>query len=82
MVIKSGRWVFKCGGDFQRDCNASNNTGMQSSGKGNQSKSWSKSESSITSKGKSEENKYKSKGFKGATGSGKGKNLENRYLSS
>ena len=29
---------------FQRDCNASKNTGKQSSGKGKQSKSWSKSE--------------------------------------
>ena len=35
---------FKCGGaHFQRDCNASKNIGKQSSGKGNQSKSWSKS---------------------------------------
>ena len=37
---------FKCGGaHFQRDCNARKNTGKQSSGKGKQSKSWSKSES-------------------------------------
>ena len=35
---------FKCGGAhfFQRDCNANKNTGKQSSGKGKQSKSWSK----------------------------------------
>ena len=47
---------FKCGGaHFQRDCNASKNTGKQSSGKGNQSKSWSKSEPSITGKGKSKQ---------------------------
>ena len=53
----------KCGGaHFQRDCNASKNTGKQSSGKGNQSKSWSKSESSISCiKEKSKENKGKSK---------------------
>ena len=38
---------FKCGGaHFQRDCNARKNTGKQSSGKGKQSKSWSKSEQS------------------------------------
>ena len=37
--------VFKCGGaHFQRDCNACKSTGKQSSGKGKQSKSWSKSE--------------------------------------
>ena len=65
---------FKCGGaHFQRDCNARKNTGKQSSGKGKQSKSWSKSEG----KGKSKENKGKStgksKGTKGAKGSHKGK---------
>ena len=42
---------FKCGGaNFQRHCNASKNTGKQSSGKGNQSRSWSKSEPSISGK--------------------------------
>ena len=47
---------FKCGGThFQRDCNARKNTGKQPSGKGKQSKSWSKREG----KGKSEENKGK-----------------------
>ena len=36
---------FECGGaHFQRDCNARKSTGKQSSGKGNQSKSWSESE--------------------------------------
>ena len=65
---------FKCGGaHFQRDCNARKNTGKQSSGKGKQSKSWSKSEG----KGKSKENKGKStgksKGSKGAKRSQKGK---------
>ena len=44
---------FKCDGShFQRDCNASKNAGKQSSGKGNQGKSWSKSESSIKGRGK------------------------------
>ena len=65
--------VFKCGGaHFQRDCNTSKNTGKQLSGKGKQSKSWSKSEG----KGKSKENtgksKGQSKGSKGAKGSCKG----------
>ena len=60
----------KCGGaHFQRDCNARKSTGKQSSGKGNQSKSWSKSEPSITDKGKS----VKFKGTKGAKGSHNGK---------
>ena len=61
------------GAHYERDCNASKNTGKQSSGKGKQTKSWSKSEG----KGKSEENKEKSKGqskgSKGAKGSHKGK---------
>ena len=65
---------FKCGGAHcQRDCSARKSTGKQSSGKGKQSKSWSKSEG----QGKSEENtgksKGKSKGTKGAKGSHKGK---------
>ena len=65
---------YKCGGaHFQRDCNVRKSTGKQSSGKGKQSKSWSKSEG----KGKSEQNKGKSKGkskgTKGANGSHKGK---------
>ena len=46
---------------FQRDCNASTNAGKQTPGKGNQSKSWSKSEPSITGKGMSKENNGKSK---------------------
>ena len=51
---------FKCGeAQFQRDCNARKNTGKQSSGKGNQSKSWSKREF----KGKIKENKGKSKEY-------------------
>ena len=63
---------FKCGGaHFQRDCNARKSTGKQSSGKGKQSKSWSKSEG----EGKSTENKGKPKGkpkgTKGAKGSHK-----------
>ena len=50
---------FKCGGaHVQRDCNARKRTGKQSSGKGKQSKSWSKSEG----EGKSKENKRKSEG--------------------
>ena len=53
--------MFKCGGaHFQRDCYASKNTSKQSSDKGNQSKSWSKSESSITGQGKGKENNAKS----------------------
>ena len=47
---------------FQRDYNASKNAGKQASGKGNQGKSWSKSESSITGRGKGKENNGKSKG--------------------
>ena len=63
-----GDGCFKCGGaHFQRDCNARKSTSKQSSGKGKQSKSWSK----IEGKGKSEENKGKSKGTKGAKGSHK-----------
>ena len=55
-----------CGAYFQRDCNARKGTGKHSSGKGKQSKSWSKSEG----KGKSIENKGKSKGkSKGTKGS-------------
>ena len=49
---------FKSGGaHFQRDCNARNSTGKQSSGKGKQSKSWSKSEGKVK-----KENKGKSNG--------------------
>ena len=71
---------FVCGAaHFQRDCNASKNTGKPSSGKEKQSKSWSKSEG----KGKIKENKEKSKGqSKGAKGSCKVKNIENLYLRS
>ena len=63
--------VNKCGGaHFQRDCNARKNTGKQSSGKGKQSKSWSKSEG----KGRTRENPQEnSKGTKGAKGSHKGR---------
>ena len=66
--------VKKCGGThFQRDCNASENTGKPSSGKGKQSKSWSTSED----KGKINQNngksKGQSKGSTGAKGSCKGK---------
>ena len=65
---------YKCGGaHFQRGCNVRKSTGKQSSGKGKQIKSWSKSEG----KGNSEQNKGKSKGkskgTKGANGSHKGK---------
>ena len=58
---------FKCGGaHFQRDCSARKSTGKQSSGKGKQSKSWSKSEPSHSGKGKKMGNKGKPKGkFKG-----------------
>ena len=56
---------------YQRDCNARKSTGKQSSGKGKQSKSWSKNEG----KGKTKENEGKSKGqskgTKGAKGSHK-----------
>ena len=45
------------------DCNASNHTGKQTSGKGNQSKSWSVSEPSISGKGKGKEIQGKSKGL-------------------
>ena len=40
----------------QRDCNASKNTGKQSSGKGKQSKSWSKSEGKGNRKENNEKN--------------------------
>ena len=85
---------FKCGAaHFQRECNASKNTGKQSSGKGNQSKSWSMSEPSISGKGKRKENqgeakvlskgtKSENKGSKDAKLSCKGINLENGYLRS
>ena len=54
---------FKFGGaHFQRDCNARKGTSKQSYGKGQQSKSWSKSEPSHSCKGKSKENKGKPKG--------------------
>ena len=46
---------FKCGGaPFQRDCYERKSTGKQSSGKGNQSKSWYKSEGKGKSKGNRE----------------------------
>ena len=52
---------------------ASKNTAKQSSGKGNQSKSWSTSEPSISGKGKSKENHGKSKGLsKGTKSENKG----------
>ena len=54
---------FKCdGAQFQRDSNASTNAGTRLSGKGNQGKSWSESESSITGRGKGQENNGKSIG--------------------
>ena len=69
---------FKCGG--------AQNTGKQSSGKGNLSKSWSKSEPSITGKGMSKGNNGK---FKGQFAESKRcqrlrqrRNLENCYLRS
>ena len=51
-VLSSPRdGCFKCGGaHFQRDCNARKNTSKESSGKGKQSKSWSKSEGKGKSK--------------------------------
>ena len=65
---------------FQRIRNAIKNTGKQTSGKGNQSKSLSMSEPSISGKGKIKENQRESKGTKsenkGAKGSCKGKALE------
>ena len=76
---------FQCGGaHFQRDWNASKNTGKQSHGKGKQSKSWSKSEPSFSGKGKRKENNGKSKGKSKGTecaiqvskGSGTGKTLK------
>ena len=62
--------AIKCdGAHFQRDCSASKNAGKQSSGKHNQGKSWSKSESSITSGEKGQLNNGKLKGkFKGTEG--------------
>ena len=64
----------KCGGaHFQRDCNARKSTGKQSSGKGKQSKSWSKSEGKGMGKENKENSKGKSKGTKGAKGAHKGK---------
>ena len=63
------------------------NAGKQSSGKGNQGKSWSKSESSITGKGN--ENNAKSTGrflwtsegaIQVSKGSGNGKALKTGYL--
>ena len=65
---------------FQRECKAIKNMGMQMSGNGNQSKSWSMSEPSISGKGESEKNQRDSKGTKrentGAKGSCNGKKLE------
>ena len=65
---------------LQRNRNAIKNTGKQTAGKGNQSKSWSMSEPSILGKGKSKENQRESEGTesenKGAKGSCKGKALE------
>ena len=72
---------FKCGGaQFQRDSNARKGNGKQSSGKGKQSKSWSKGDG----KGKRKESKgtfkRKSKGAEGAKGSYKGKTLKNWFI--
>ena len=65
---------FKCGGaHFQRDCNGRKNTGKQSSGKGKQSKSWSKSEGKGKSKKNHGKSNGKSKGTEGAKNSHKGK---------
>ena len=70
---------------FQRGCNACKNTGKQTSGKGNQNKSWSLSEPSSSGKGKSQENQRESIGLskgsksenEGANGSCRGKNVGN-----
>ena len=51
---------------FQRDCNASKNIGKQTFDKGNQSKSWSMSEPSISGKGQSKGTKSENKGVKGS----------------
>ena len=65
---------FKCGGaHFQRDCNARRRTGKQSSGKGKQSKAWSKSEGKGASKENERKSIGKSKGAKGAKLLHKGK---------
>ena len=65
---------------LQGNRNAIKNTGKQTAGKGNQSKSWSMSEPSISGKGKSKENQRESEGTKsenkGAKGACKGKTLE------
>ena len=65
---------------LQRNRNAIKNTGKQTAGKGNQSKSWSMSEPSISGKGKSKENQRESEGTKsenkGAKGSCKRKTEE------
>ena len=51
-----------CGGaHFQRDCNARKSTGKQSSGKGKQSKSWSKSEGKGKNTEKGAKELYKGK---------------------
>ena len=83
--------VFKCdGAQFQRDCNTSKNAGTQLSGKGNQGKSWSKSESSITGRGKGKEVSGKSTGrflwtgegaIQVSKGSGNGKTLKTGFSS-
>ena len=52
---------------FQRDCNASKHMGKHTWSKGNQSKSWSMSELSISGTGKGKENEGKSKGLSRAT---------------
>ena len=52
---------------FQRDCNASKHMGKQTWSKGNQSKSWSMSELSISGTGKGKEHQGKSKGLSRAT---------------
>ena len=72
LLSGNGKWSSDSRGEcskgdtahFQRNRNAIKNTGKQTSGKGNQSKSWSMSEPSISGKGKSKENQGKSKGNK------------------
>ena len=73
----------KCGGaQFQRDCFERKSTGKQSSGKGNQSKSWYKSEGKGKSKGNKGKSKGKSKGTKGGQRFAQGQNIENWSLRS
>ena len=64
------------------DCNARKSTGKQSSGKGKQSKSWSKSEGQRKSEENKGKSKGKAKGTKGAKGSHTGETSKNWSIGS